>query len=56
VEQILMQADQSLNGLWRDMFQVLVIHGLLVSNKAHLARSLIERLAEPWRHYLSAPA
>jgi thymidylate synthase len=53
---VLAQADQRLTGIWRDMFQVLVIHGLLASNEAHEAKSLIEKLGEPWRRYISVPA
>jgi thymidylate synthase len=49
----LAQADHELHGAWRDMFQILLIHGLHVSNRAVEANDLIENLREPWRRYFS---
>lgn len=56
LERVLRQADQRLTGVWRDMFQVLMVHGLRASNNAREANILIEGLGEPWRRYLSVSA
>lgn len=52
---VMAQANQSLTNVWRDMFQVLAMHGLLASKRAQEAKSLIENMGEPWRRYFSMP-
>jgi thymidylate synthase len=56
LEEVRARADQQLAGVWRDMFQVLLIHGLLTSNNTLQAKNLIESIGGPWRRYLSLPA
>jgi thymidylate synthase len=52
LECVLSEADQRLTGVWREMFQVLVIHALRSARRIDEANSLSESLAEPWRRYL----
>jgi thymidylate synthase len=56
LNRVLAAADEQLTGIWREMFQVLVIHMLLVSKRTLEATHLIENLSQPWRRYLSPRA
>jgi thymidylate synthase len=50
---VLAQADKSLTSVWRDMFQVLAIHGLLTAKRVQEAKFLVEKMGEPWCRYFS---